>query len=628
MFEKELAKIKAERSKKKPQKKKKQKKSREPPKPKEIVTKKKKDRSKTQKKREERIAKRKEIEEIKKEKEIEPISALEPEEEEKIFVEDETDELDEAAAVQKITTKEPLSETIEGSEEQEEQEEITDMVIPQDSETKKEAPDVPPIEPSEEVAEKREKDEEITQVDEKLIKTPKKPTEEIKEKSTEELKEKIIRIPERRRKRKRKEIPETKMEEREVLRRHKMVLQENKNLTIKEFVEKLKLAPNDPSYLKSISPEDAVHILVIIGLHSFPFGPVLRRSVMEKIGKDPREITFQKLLDSITAINVDEIKDKKLLTVIRNVYNKINLRTIADPYQSDLQLKNHPVFQKFIKKSRHIKIAKLIGVPEEGLRRLSDKIPEEKTFIGSENEQIRDEVQINLELIQEIKETMSIMKRLEVKPKLAVILSKKFKQDDLTSLSVEEIKAAIEKSPIKVQESEYPNEKLKKIQTLLEIQNPNIAYLYKVIAELDLQSALKMYISEYKIKSIADFNKIVVENNEKKTIFDIISAKVDSKQKVEDLKVYLRLSRISKNFELNKALIENNFTSYYKITQIPLFEFQNKFINKASKNELKEIYYRIQRNFAKSVTRRSLRTLSPQNRQFDYLVNKLTSKKK
>ena len=55
-----------------------------------------------------------------------------------------------------------------------------------------------------------------------------------------------------------------------------------------------------------------------------------------------------------------------------------------------------------------------------------------------------------------------------------------------------------------------------------------------------------------------------------------------------------------------------------------MFEFQERFSNKASEDELKEIYYRAQQDLAENITIESLETLIPQS-PLDYLITKTES---
>jgi len=143
--------------------------------------------------------------------------------------------------------------------------------------------------------------------------------------------------------------------------------------------------------------------------------------------------------------------------------------------------------------------------------------------------------------------------------------------------------------------------------------------LKKIFAELKLKRILKKYLIAQGIKSMVDFKKAIAD---RKAIIDTIATKIKSKKKIELLKAYLRLDELSENFKLIKELIENNFTSSYDITNIPFFEFQNQFRDKASKAELKAIYYKAQQNLAKNVTMDSLKTFTPHSSRLDYLITK------
>lgn len=89
--------------------------------------------------------------------------------------------------------------------------------------------------------------------------------------------------------------------------------------------------------------------------------------------------------------------------------------------------------------------------------------------------------------------------------------------------------------------------------------------LKKIFAELELRWIFRWYLILRGIRSIADLRKAIADRS---AIINIIVQKIKSSEKIELLKAYLRLDEISQNFELNKELIENNFTSSYDITNL------------------------------------------------------------
>ena len=404
--------------------------------------------------------------------------------------------------------------------------------------------------------------------------------------------------------------------------KYQKIFGKNKNLTIQEFVKKLKLNPKDPSYLKSITQEEAVDILLMIGLASIPFGPILKRPMTKKFGANPRDITFQKILDSVKSITLDDINDEEILARVKYILKRTNLDILEDPFKSKVKLKDYPTTKEFIRIPAHIKVAELIGMEREILNKLKEKIPNVEQFLTIENEQIANYFQIKLSNVQLIKDIISLVKTHGIKLKLAVILLQDFDIQDILSLNLEDIKNKIKNSKVKIQKSDFSDREIKKIKNIFENRNPKLLTLHKIISELRLKTALKKSLDEYEITSIDDFNKTVLDKKENKKIIDILSSKIKSKKKIELLKTYIRLNAISNNFELNKALIEHNFTSFVDITRIPLFEFQNKFIDKASKNELKDIYYRAKANLARNVTRSSLRTFTSKKTPLDYLITR------
>lgn len=414
-------------------------------------------------------------------------------------------------------------------------------------------------------------------------------------------------------------------DDKSVMQKYQKIFEKNKNLTIQEFVKKLKLNPKDPSYLKSITQEEAVDILLMIGLSSIPFGPILKRPITKKYGLNPGKITFQKILGSVKSITLDDINDEEILARVKTTLNRTNLDIMEDPYKSEVKLKDFPVIKKFIRIPAHIKVAKIIGIEKEILSKLTENIPNEDQFLIIENEQIANYFQITLDNVQLIKDVVNLVKTHDVKPKLAVILLRDFDIQELVSLDLEDIKNKLKTTNVKIQKSDFSDSDIKIIKSIIEKRNPKLLVLNKIISELKLKTALEKYLDEYKITSIDDFNKTILDEKENKTIIDIVSPKIKSKKKIEALKAYLGLNTISNNFELNKTLIENDFTSFIDITRIPLFEFQNRFINKASKKELKDIYYRAKANLAKNITRSSLRTFTPKKTPLDYIVTKTGS---
>lgn len=408
----------------------------------------------------------------------------------------------------------------------------------------------------------------------------------------------------------------------QVSKKYKKIFKAHKELTVQALVKKLKLETKDPLHIKSVSQKDAVDILLMIGLSSIPFGQILKRPLIKKLGPDPGKITFRKILDSIKSITLDDINDELILALIKNTLKRTNLDNLEDPYKSTNKLKDFPATARFIRTPNHLIVAKIIGIEKEKLKKVKEKIANTEQFLTAENEQIANNFQIEINKVQLIKDAIKLIKTFDIKPKLAVILCQDFGIQDLISLNIEDIKNKINSSKVSVQKSDFADSDLENIKKNIENRNPKLVSLYKIISELKLKTLLKKYIDEHKITAIADFNKVVIDKGEKKKIIDILSSKIKSKKKIEVLNAYLRLSAISNNFELNKVLIENNFSTFHDITSIPFFEFQNKFIDKASKNELKEIYYKAQSNLAKNITRKSSISFTPKRSFLDYLVTK------
>ncbi|MFX1338650.1 MAG: hypothetical protein ACFFDK_08580 [Promethearchaeota archaeon] len=409
-------------------------------------------------------------------------------------------------------------------------------------------------------------------------------------------------------------------EKRRYFKRYSKIFRKYKGLTVQAFVKKLRINPNDPSAIKSLSPQEAVDILMMIALSSIPFGLIFKKKIIEKLGENPENITFEKIIVTLKSISLEDIKDEKLQTFLAKRLTSINRENIENPFESKIKLKHYPVTKRFIIIPAHVKIAEIIGIDDKILQILREFINDERMFLSIENEQMHDQFQIELDKIQLIKDATTMAANFGINPELAVILCQNFDIEELASKNLKDIKDAIKSSKINVPERQYTDKILTKLQKTAEEQNPNLVSLNKVISDLKLKSVLEK--SGIKIRTIDDFKKTITDEKESKTILDIVSAQIKSKKKIESLKAYVRLEKISKNFELNKALIENNLTSFYDITRIPLFVFQYKFRDKASINELKELYFKAQENLVKNITLGSLSTLNQQQSALDYLILK------
>ncbi|MFX1294957.1 MAG: hypothetical protein ACFFD2_08920 [Promethearchaeota archaeon] len=544
--------------------------------------------------------------EEKKEKEKQPEKPAEEKKEEKV----------------KIEEKAPMKETKpkEAIEEKKEKEKQPEKPAEEKKEEKVKIEEKAPMKetkPKETIEEKKEKE-----------KQPEKPAEEKKEEKvkTEEKKGEIKPIPVIEKKKMKFEsdtsAPILRYDIKFVMEKYRKILLKNKNLTIQEFVKRLKLNPQDPLYIKSVTPEEAVEILVIIALSSIPFGLTFRSAVLNKITSNPADVSFYIIFDTLNSISLEKIGDPKLYALVRDSLKKLTPEDIQELFESEIKLKDHPFISRFIKTPSHVKIAELIGIEETTLKGLEEKAYQEEQFLAIEDEQVVSDIQIDPEKVKSIKNTTALVEIFGIKPKLAVALSEKYNIDEIGSIDLEDIKETIRNAKIAVPKSQFTDKKLKEIQTISESQTPYQTSLNKVIADLKIKTALKEYIEENEVTSLNDLKKVIEDEKEPKPILDIIAPKIKSKKKIDVLKAYIRLNKISNNFDVNKALIENNFKSSIDITHIPLFEFQNKFKDKASREELKEIYYRAQANIARNISRRALKTLKPQRAHLDYLVTK------
>jgi hypothetical protein len=310
----------------------------------------------------------------------------------------------------------------------------------------------------------------------------------------------------------------------------------------------------------------------------------------------------------------EAIKDERLLGMVRNNLKRLNLEEIKNPYISKAKLKNHPFTARFIRSPIHVKIAKYLGIKEEMLATIRERISNEEQFLSIDASTISKDFRIKTEKIKKIKDALILSRRFEIHPKLAAILCQNYDINELSLSNVEDIKEKISNSKITIPKNQYSDKKLKYLQKIAESHNLNRLSFNTVISDLKLKTAFKNYIEE---RNSIDSTK---KGKELGVTLKNLSGKIKSKKKIESLKAYSRLEKLSKNFSLIKELIENNFTSACEITKIPLYRFQNQFKDKASRNELKEIYYRAQSNLAKNITLGSLKTLIPHSSRLDHLV--------
>jgi len=313
----------------------------------------------------------------------------------------------------------------------------------------------------------------------------------------------------------------------QISEKYKEIFKTYKELTIREFVNKLRLETNDPSSIKSISQKEAVDLLLYIALSPIPFGQIFKDKIAKKLGDHPEKITFENILTIIEDLTLDQKsktlseeqekqellnpsldEEQNILVLIERSKEMIDFQKIQDPFDTDEKVKEHTAMVIFL---------------------------EESTI--SELELDLDEENLN-----------------------------------------------------------------------------------RVISKLKLKTALNPYIEKFDIKSLIDFLRMNL--TEGKSLVEILSDEIKSKPKLDSLKAFIRLDKVSKNLDLTSVLIEKGIRSYHDISKMQLYEFLIKFRNAAKKEELEQIYYASHQELARDVANASLRSFDEQKSALNYLVKK------
>jgi len=177
----------------------------------------------------------------------------------------------------------------------------------------------------------------------------------------------------------------------QISEKYKEIFKTYKELTIREFVNKLRLETNDPSSIKSISQKEAVDLLLYIALSPIPFGQIFKDKIAKKLGDHPEKITFENILTIIEDLTLDQKsktlseeqekqellnpsldEEQNILVLIERSKEMIDFQKIQDPFDTDEKVKEHTAMVIFLEESTISELE--LDLDEENLNRVISKL--------------------------------------------------------------------------------------------------------------------------------------------------------------------------------------------------------------------------------------------------------------
>ncbi len=347
-----------------------------------------------------------------------------------------------------------------------------------------------------------------------------------------------------------------------VWQRNAKAIKKSNAKTIKELVDLLRASGRKKPLIKEINKDDAVSLLIDIGLNALPFGTKYRKQVQQKLKNSPEKINIENFLAALEKISVQKNLDPKNSASLKRAVKIAKSSNIKSPFDDKTPLPEHPLTAPLFRKTVIDDVVLALGFGERIAAILSKQYKSPDEFQNSNDEDIKKIVRISSERIQKIKGALSWTKYDDISIPLAVAFaSVSLDLQDIIEMSVNDLQKEIKKSKVSVPSEDKTQSNLKKINIAVRKKLPKSAYYNDAISSLQLPQKARKFLESRKIKSFRDLRK--------KGLLEEVIEKGDlTDKKVLKLKAYLDLSSISSEFEVNTKIIAKGYSHPYQITQV------------------------------------------------------------
>lgn len=365
-----------------------------------------------------------------------------------------------------------------------------------------------------------------------------------------------------------------------VWHKHADAIEKSKIKTVKELVNKLRpKAGNKPS-IKGVTIAEATEMLIDIGLGTIPMGSMFKDKI-RKMLMSPEEVSFKSILSSLEEISKDKDVGENLKSYLKESIESVKSGNIKDPFKENPALSEHPATAPVFRKTILDDVAEALKLIPKQKTKLKQHYGSRDHFMRSGNADIQKDTGLAVSTIIKYKETLCWERVKEVSVPLATALATESQRiSDVITLDSIGLKEIIVGSGIPVPPPELTDTHLKKVIASAKGVVPELAYYNDAILSLNLPNAAESILKKKKVKSLADLRKNGLINEV------IEKGKIKDEKVISALKAHARLEIVSKNFDLNKALIIDNIRSAYEISKLTAKEFKKKYKRKASEDEL------------------------------------------
>lgn len=345
-----------------------------------------------------------------------------------------------------------------------------------------------------------------------------------------------------------------------IWQKHAVAIEKSKVKTIKELTARLQPGEGKKPLIAGITRDDAVEMLIDIGLSVMLLGSRFRKELRSHFKGSPEKINFNSLLDVLEKIANDKELDSGSANQLKEIIKLAQAEKIEDPFELDTPLSDHPATAFIFRRTIMDEVANELDLKGPEIEKLKQHYRIPVDFIKSSNDDIKKKTGIAENKIAKFKSILSWTGIEGVSVSLANAFTTTRKQPpDVIKLNVRALVKLVKESGISVPNREKTLQHLKQVSLSVRKAMPEVAYYHDVISSLKLPAKAKTILNQKKVKSFDDlrrgglFAEVIAEG------------KITDKNVVASLNAHLSLSTLSVDVLANKKLIDKGFTSPARI---------------------------------------------------------------
>lgn len=338
------------------------------------------------------------------------------------------------------------------------------------------------------------------------------------------------------------------------------VIKKSNVKTIKELADYLRAVVKNKPLIKGLDKDDAITLLIDIGLSVFPIATKYKKEVQRCLKDSPEKINIENVLAALEFI---ASQNKEDASILRGSIESIKSLKIKSPFNEETPLTEHPLTAPLFRKTLIEEVILALDFGESTAAKLSKHYKSPDEFLNSDDEDIKKIARTSSKRIQKKKDALNWTRLEGVSTPLAAAFAlMSIDQQDIIEMTVNDLQKIIKQSKISVPSGEKTQSNIKKINNAVRNEIPESAYYFDAISSLQLPQKFRSILKRKKVKTFGDLRKngLLEEVIEK--------GKLKDEETIKGLKSYLNLSSISSEFEVNTKLIEKGYSHPYQITQV------------------------------------------------------------